>query len=182
MKALSLVRSSSVAKTCLGVIAFVFLTGLAGHIRIYLPETPVPITLQSMVVLLSGACLGFVGGMSSQVLVILLSFVGWPMFSQAVTWESLWMLPSGGYIVGFIASAGAAGLARRHIQTSSWLITFATFFLLSMLILVPGLVWLKVVTENSWSWAWQAGFVPFLLGDILKCAFATALLKNFRVN
>ncbi len=82
------------------VIAAAVLTGIAAQVLIRLPFTPVPISLQTLTVLLAGAALGPIRGGLSMVLYLVVGLVGVPWFSEQ---RSGWEFASFGYIIGFVA-------------------------------------------------------------------------------
>ena len=88
------------------------LTGLAAQISIHTSLTPVPFTLQTAAVLLTGAALGTVRGLLSILLYLVAGVAGTPWFANAGSgWHNN---PSFGYIIGFVVAAGVVGeLARR---------------------------------------------------------------------
>ena len=161
----------------LQVLGFAALTGIAAHIKIPLGFTPVPITLQSLVVVLSGAMLGSKKGALSQAAMIALGIVGFSVFSQPLSAAAVLTGPTGGYILGFILTAFVAGAIREKINSRSFIKNFALYFIASLFIFVPGVIWLKVLTGQSWNVSLALGFWPFLLGDALKTAMVAGTLS-----
>ncbi len=102
----------SLARDVVLVAAGAGLTGLAAQISIHTSLTPVPFTLQTAAVLLTGAALGTVRGLLSILLYLVAGVVGVPWFANASSgWHNN---PSFGYIIGFVVAAGVVGeLARR---------------------------------------------------------------------
>src|SRR6476661_4466906 len=107
------IRAASVA-------LFVALTAAAAQVSIPLPFTPVPLTLQPMVVLLGGAVLGARLGMSAQALYLLLGIAGLPVFaaSPVLPQGALRLIgPTGGYLMSYPFAAFVAGsLAERGLD------------------------------------------------------------------
>jgi len=162
------------------------LTGLAAQVRIPLPWSPVPITGQTFVVLLSGVLLGRRWGGASLALYAGLGALGVPWFSG---WGSGlgWLAgPSGGYIVGFIfASLFLGYMTDRYIRARSFfsmlaLMLFADFvFILGLGVVGLGL-WLSVAQGSAVSLTsllWM-GAVPFIAGDITKAVVAAAIARG----
>src|SRR6187402_1694587 len=93
------------------VIGAAVLTGIVAQVSIPLPFTPVPVTLQTLTVLLAGAALGPIRGGLSMVLYLVAGLVGVPWFSDK---HYGWEFASFGYIIGFVVAATLVGaLARR---------------------------------------------------------------------
>ena len=101
--------SPSAVRTAVGIVVFAAVTAVAAHVRIALPFTPVPITLQTGVVLLAGATLGAAGGAAGQVLWLGAGLLGAPVFTSGAGLAG----PTAGYIIGFVPAAMVAGLATR---------------------------------------------------------------------
>ncbi len=165
----------------LSVTAFVALTALSAFVRIPLPFTPVPLTLQTFFVLLSGALLGRKLGVTSQAAYMFLGFSGQQVFTGSGS-GSLYLLgPTGGYIVGFIlASFFAGSLFTREKQNTA--VTFMKFLAADFIILFSGMLWFKVSVSCSLPQAFLLGFLPFVPGDILKVALATAVYNKMRAR
>lgn len=152
------------------IMGFALATGLASQARIPIPGTPVPITLQTSVVLLAGLCLNFRQAFLSQLLYLCLGSLGLPFFTQLLGAASL-IGPTGGYLIGFLIAAPVLSILHKKWGNSlskTWILTFAT----SLIILVTGTLYLKHLLQLSWSAAWAAGFLPFLLGDLVKVTFS----------
>jgi biotin transport system substrate-specific component len=94
--------------------------------------------------------------------------LGLPVFSE---FRAGVMLPSFGYILGFILAAGLVGyLAERGWDKSPWRM-FAAMLLGAAILYVPGLAWLSVWL-GSFAKAITFGLTPFIAGDVLKAAIA----------
>lgn len=162
-------KSSAIILIC--VIA----TGISAHIKIPLPFTPVPLTLQTAVVLLSSAWAGALLGSTSQFLVITLAVFGLPLTSS-----SLVLGPTFGYLIGFIPAGYLAGKYFSQSKKGLFVSDFWAFFIISLIIFVPGVAWLKQSMSLSWQQAFAMGFYPFLIGDILKCLLTAGLFRLFK--
>lgn len=176
--AASLTRVQSIAWTRIGWISlFAALTGLGAAIRIPLPFTPVPITLQTVAVLASGIVLGR-DGIYSQILYLVLGGIGLPFFAGNVTGFQVLFGATGGYLIGFVA---ASALANSWVRPNWKNLNFATrafrLFLVSLVIFIPGVLQLALVAGISFQKALMLGFVPFVVGDIIK-VLAVAGLPN----
>lgn len=160
------------------VIAAAALTALAAQWRIYLPFTPVPITGQTFVVLLTGAALGWKLGASGQLLYLAVGALGAPVFSDASGGIEVITGATGGYLIGFVFAAGLVGWMAEHRQDRTFATMFTAFILGSAVIYVFGVAGLMISADMSLTAAVEAGVVPFLLGDLIKAAAAGLLLPG----
>jgi biotin transport system substrate-specific component len=156
------------------VASFALLTALAAQISIPLPFTPVPITAQTFAVLVSGAALGSGLGAASQALYFMMGAVGLPFYAEASGgWEAA-TGATGGYLVGFIVAAWVVGfLAERKQDRNVWS-AIPAFLTGNAVIYLFGVPWLlySVSAFTTWEDALVAGFLPFIVGDIVKVAVA----------
>lgn len=161
--------------TCavIGIITFALLTGFGSYVRVPLPFTPVPLTLQTMFVLLGGAVLGSRKGMYSQVLALVLGMVGITTFAAGRGMMAFWG-PTGGYLLGFILAAGFVGFLHKFNEKRSFLYTLWAMSLGDMLILGCGMIRLSQFVGGMQN-AFLLGVAPFVIGDIIKI-FAAALI------
>ena len=154
------------------VLGFTILMTLLAQVRVPLPFTPVPITGQTLGVLLTGAALGSRRGAATMALYLILGGVGAPVFAG---WGSglVWTLASGGYIIGFIPAAFIVGwLAERGWDRRPWVL--AAMLLGNAAIYVPGLLQLAYfVPEGK---VLEFGLWPFIPGDLVKLYLASLLL------
>jgi len=144
----------------------------AGQITIPLWFTPVPLSLATFAVLLSGATLGPTRAALSTTLYLALGVAGAPFFAGQA---SGWSFASFGYIVGYVPAAIVVGLLARRRADRSVLSTIATACLGSFLIYAAGLPWLIVFLDVDLATGLELGVYPFLVGDAIK-ALAAALL------
>ena len=165
----------------LAVGAFITLTALSAFVRIPLPFTPVPLTLQTFFVLLSGALLGRKLGVFAQAAYIFLGFCGQQVFTGTGS-GSLYLLgPTGGYIVGFVLGSFFAGSFLIKEKQSLFAV-FIKLLAADFIILFSGMFWLKVSLSCSLSKAFLLGFLPFVLGDILKVTLAAVVYNKMRAR
>jgi biotin transport system substrate-specific component len=156
------------------------LTAAAAQVSVPLPFTPVPLTLQPMVVLLGGAALGSRLGMSAQVLYLLVGIAGLPVFaaSPVLPQGALRLLgPTGGYlwsypIAAFVAGALAErGFDRRYITS---VVAMAGGL---AVIFASGVTWLALFARPAgvgFEAALRTGFYPFIPADIFKILIAAS--------
>lgn len=155
------------------VIGAAAITGLAAQVSIPLPFTPVPISLQTFTVLLSGAALGPIRGGLGMALYLVAGMAGVPWFSEQ---RSGFDFPSFGYIIGFVLAAIVVGwLARRGLDRSVSG-TVAIMVLGNLVIYTVGVSWLANSLGVDIPRALELGAWPFLIGDALKIALAAGVL------
>ncbi len=158
------------ARCVFGVTIFTLCTVIGAYIRIPLPFTPVPVTLQTFFVILSGAALGPWLGLSSQMLYILLGTIGLPFFAGGNCGVIYLMTtPTLGYLIGFLVVTIFSGIVFNKSSNDKNIGFSILFFgLSSLLILILGTLWLYVKTKLTLVEAISQGFLPFVLGDSVK--------------
>jgi biotin transport system substrate-specific component len=146
---------------------------LAASAYVTVPMWPVPATMQTLVVLLLGAFGGPWFGAASVAAYLAQGAVGLPVFAGGGAGLAHLFGPTGGFLFGFLAAAWMAGYAGR-----GWLRAGAVLLAAHLVLFVPGVLWLAqfVGLER----AWQAGFVVFVPGTLLKTAAALVLLRALR--
>jgi biotin transport system substrate-specific component len=150
-----------------------FVAALA-QVRIPLPFTPVPLTGQTLAVLVVGAALGGRKGAASLLVYLLAGLAGLPVFSGGTAGPAVVLGPTGGYLVGFIAAAyligalAARGMDRR-VPTA-----LLAFLAGEVVIYLFGVSWLSLFL--GWKGALVGGLLPFVVGDAIKLAAAALLL------
>ncbi len=168
----------------LGAVLFVtVLTAVAAQISVPLPFTPVPLTFQPMVVLVGAAALGSRLGKASQVLYVALGISGLPLFaaSPVLPQGAARLLgPTGGYLMSFPLAAFVAGfLAERGFDRRYPTAVLAMLCGLAV-VFAGGLLWLMIASRPpvGVSAALAAGFLPFIVPDLLKLLVAAAVMPG----
>ncbi|MBU1125870.1 MAG: biotin transporter BioY [Candidatus Omnitrophica bacterium] len=169
---------NKVATRVIVVVALIIATALGAFVRIPLPFTPVPITLQTFFVLLSGLLLGGRLGAVSQASYCLLGVAGIPIFTSAGSGFAFLAGPTGGYVFGFVAASYWLGNAVKQGDTFRSLCT--KLCLAESIILLCGMGWLKVLLGIPWKQLLWVGAIPFIPGDCIKIAAAATLFWRFR--
>jgi biotin transporter BioY len=179
---------SRIARDVALIVLFTLITAGAARIAVHLPFTPVPMTGQTLAVLLAGATLGSRRGGAAMVLYAvggsqLNMFAGG---SDAVFhWQAgsggyilgitsgssglVWDLASGGYIIGFIPAAIVVGfLCERGWDTKSWIMV--AMLAGNVILYVPGLIQLSFFVPDDK--VMEYGLYPFIAGDMIKLYIA----------
>ncbi len=177
MQSLTLRRTNTaVWIKALGVALFAVATALSARISVRLPFSPVPLTLQTLVVLLSGFVLGVEGGVLAQVVYLQAILLGAPMTAAGLAGPAALLSPTGGYLMAFPVAAGVAGYCSRR-ATLPGVVAHALGGVAGMAaIYAAGAAWLSVYT-GSLATAWKLGVAPFVGADLLKMVLASAMLS-----
>ena len=154
------------------VFSGALLTALFAQIQI--PMYPVPMTLQTLAVLLIAAAMGPIRAMSSMGLYIAMGAAGLPVFAGAKALGAV--MPTAGYLVGFVVAGAVVGFLATRGFAKTPLSVGMVFALGSLVIYIFGAGWLMVGLGLSLPQALAGGGIPFLVGDAVKAAAAAALL------
>lgn len=165
------------------VIGGAGLTALFAQISIKVPGSPVPVTGQTLAVVLAGSALGTWRGAASQLLYLLLGMV-LPIYAApdrmgaSVVWGA-----NGGYLFGFVIAAALIGWAAEHGADRKPLLAVLTFALGQLAIFGVGVPWLKVSAAMPWGTAIHLGFTVFILGGVIKAVLAgIAMPSAWRIH
>jgi biotin transporter BioY len=154
------------------VLCFALLTGILAKVKIEIG--PVPITMQTLAVLLSGVFLGSKKGALSQITYLFIGLAGIPWFARGGGMAYIFS-PTFGYILGFILAAFLVGWFfekgwGENLKTSILAMIFG-----NLILYLPGLLWLaKFFGFNK---VLAIGFYPFLIGDLLKIFLASLIFS-----
>jgi biotin transport system substrate-specific component len=149
---------------------------VGGFAQLYVPLWPVPVTGQTLAVLLVGATLGAVRGALAMVVYAVVGIVGVPWFSEA---DSGWQViagPTGGYIIGFVLSAFLVGWLSERQWDRKVLKALALFLGGSVAVFAIGLPWLSFVLGTDLATTLEYGLWPFIIGGLIKALLAAGLL------
>ena len=166
-----------------GVLGFAGLTALAAQISVALPEYGVPITMQTLAVMLCALTLGGRLGMASMLVYVLVGLVGLPIFAHGAGGLSHVWGATGGYLLGFVAAQPiVSAISRVRIGTRGGPLAVCVAVLAGRaVVFVLGVTWLKLWGDAalsgaiSWSGAWFWGCVVFLPGTLAKAGIAAVL-------
>ena len=158
------------------VAGFSLVIALSAQVAIPLPFTPVPVTLQTLAVLLAGCLLGSGRGALAVIAYIGEGAAGLPVFSGGRAGVAHLLGPTGGYLLGFVAAAYLVGLLAERGALRSWPGTLLALVLGNVVLYIPGIVWLGAFTGMDT--AVTFGLLPFLAGDVLKIAAGWGILSG----
>lgn len=157
--------------------AMILATAVGAQIAIPLPFTPVPVTLQTLFVLLAGVVLGPRVGFVAMVAYVLLGAAGLPVFAAGKAGVPVLVGPTGGYLLGFPFAAAVAGWLAA--ERKSWARLIMAWLGGTGVVFLFGVAQLAVVTGSDLSTAARLGMTPFLPGAVLKAFVGIALTLRF---
>ena len=170
------------ARLAVGAVAFALAAVFGAQIAVPVPLTPVPITLQTLFVILAGVVLGPRAGALSMALYVGAGALGAPVFSNGGAGVAWLLGPTGGYLLAYPASAFAAGWVA-----SPWRVRRGSVaFLLAGLTVgvavqyAGGLLQLSLLTGRTPTEVLAMGALPFLFGDAVKIATAAWIARGMR--
>ena len=156
------------------VITASVLVALSAQIVIPLPFTPVPVTAQTLAVLLVGAVLGSARGALAILTYLAEGAVGLPVFAGGKA-GLVWLAgPTGGYLFGFVIAAFVTGYLAERRWDRNIVTSFLAMSIGNVIIFAFGL--LILASYVGFDKVLALGFYPFWIGDIVKLALATFLL------
>lgn len=160
------------------ISAMVALTALGAQMAIYLPFTPVPITMQTFVILLGAAALGAQRAAISQIIYLLLAIAGLPILADGKGGLSAIFGATSGYLLGFIFASLLVGHLANRYSTNRIKNVFISYLLGSIVIYFLGALGLIIYLDMSVFSAIMLGITPFLIGDLFKAIVASLLLPT----
>lgn len=158
-------------------------------ISVPLPFTPVPINLGTLAVFLTAGLLGWKYGTLSVLVFVLLGAAGLPVFHGFTGGIGIITGPTGGYIVGYILAALLTGVMidsfmKNKREETSKAAVYAVFVLAMVLGLAAcyalGTAWFMHISKTGLGASLLMCVVPFLIGDAIKIAIATVLVRKLR--
>ncbi len=157
------------------VVGGAALTGLLAQLSVPVPGSPVPITGQTLGVLLVGAALGPLRGVLSMLLYMGAGLVGVPWYAEGQSGYAN-VSATFGYIVGFVAAAWLVGFLARRGWDRTPLRVVVSMVMGNAVIYAIGVPWLAYQLNVSLATAVDLGMTNYLLGDAIKIALAAGLL------
>lgn len=171
--------SNSKAYSLLWVLAFAVLTAIAAQFAI--PVKPVPFTLQTIFVVLAGACLGAKKGAYSQVLYLSLGVLGLPIFAMvpdAPMGFARLFGPTGGYLLAFPFAAFVAGYIIEKKQS---LLNISLAVIVSnLIILFIGIAYLDIVYVRDFQEAIMLGGTVFSFWTLVKAILTIGIFYGIK--
>ncbi|MFQ6104872.1 MAG: biotin transporter BioY [Candidatus Glassbacteria bacterium] len=155
---------------------FALLTTLGAMLRIHLPGTPIPATMQTFFVLVAGGIGGVMAGSLSQLLYLGLGLCGLPFFAGLSMGGAFTLSPTFGYLIGFIFAAGFMGMGRSR-DRSLWMWILKALAATTV-IHIFGLSYFTFYTAGDIGSAFAMGVIPFIPWDIAKAIAAAIAIQK----
>lgn len=180
-------RSSLIPRTTALTNAVLVVSGVLGlaalaQVAIPVPGSPVPVTGQTLGVLILGTTYGSSLGFTTFALYMLAGVAGAPVFANSGHGLDRIVGATGGYLVGMLIATFVLGQFARFRLDQKFLTALPSMLVGTVITFAFGLVWLHQYTGKSWSWTISAGLTPFIVGEALKIAIAgTSLPTIWRV-
>jgi biotin transport system substrate-specific component len=152
--------------------AFVALTA-----QVEIPLWPVPLTLQTIGVLFTGAVLGSRRGALALLLYLTEGALGLPVFAGGASGVGYMLGPTGGYLVGFVVAATVVGWLAQRGWDRRLVWAAVAMVIGNVTIYVCGVTWLAVFLGDLWG-ALVKGMLLFVVGDLIKIAIAALTLPG----
>ena len=152
--------------------------------QVSIPLWPVPITGQTLGVIVVGAALGAWRGAAALTTYMLVGLAGLPVFADFTGSVAAIAKPSFGFVIGFIASAFVAGWFAQRAWDRKPLLAFAGFALASIIPFLIGVPYLAFILNNvlgadyTFGQILEVGVLPFILGGLIKAALAALIIPG----
>lgn len=159
------------SSTLVKIFSFTILTAVAAQIAV--PVQPVPFTLQTMLVLLSGACLGSRNGAYSQLLYLVLGAIGLPVFANGTFSAAVLFGPTGGYLLAFPLAAFITGFAAEKFI--NYFSIAASMLAAEAVVIMSGMLYLNALYLLNWSEALSVGGTIFSVWAVVKVFAAVSI-------
>jgi biotin transport system substrate-specific component len=149
----------------------------AGAAQVSVPLWPVPITGQTLAVLLVGSALGARRGALSMLVYALLGVVGLPVFAGGSAGAEVLVGPTGGYVVGFIAAAALVGWVAERFGDRTLRAALLSFALGTVVTFAAGMMWLAVSLGLDLQHTLAYGLYPFVIGGLAKTLIGAGVVS-----
>jgi len=163
-----------------GVLAVLGSLALWASAKISIPFWPVPLTMQTLVVLSLGMAFGAKLGVATVLLYLAQGAAGLPVFAgtpEKGIGLAYMVGPTGGYLLGYALAAGAVGFLAERGWDRNLLTAAAAMLIGNIIIYAPGLAWLGAVV--GWDKpVLEWGLTPFIAGDAAKLVVAAIALPG----
>ena len=177
-------RSSALTEAVFVVGGIGFISLLA-QISIPVPGSPVPVTGQTLAVLLIGTTYGARLGVITFASYLLAGIAGAPIFAPSATSANhgidRLVGATGGYLVGMLVASFVLGYFADRKADQKFRTSFPALLFGDLIIFTFGLAWLHASLDMTWAATFKAGFTPFIVGEAIKIAItATSLPMVWR--
>ena len=159
---------------------YVLLTSIIGSFllaissKVQIPMTPLPVTLQTLVLLVMSMFLGWRGAVGATSLYLFQGAIGLPVFAHGGGFIILFG-PTGGYLFGFLIASLVVGYLAEKGWDKSVVLTFTSMTIGTLIIYLFGVIWLSYLKDLNTALVF--GLLPFITPDILKICLGTCLVS-----
>ncbi|MCD6336927.1 MAG: biotin transporter BioY [Candidatus Marinimicrobia bacterium] len=153
---------------------------MAALSRITIPLQPIPITGQTLGVLLTGIMLGRKRAVAAMITYLTMGLIGFPVFANGAFGLITLIGPTGGYLLGFVPAAFIMGWLGDKGWYNHALSAISAILIGHAIVFSFGLIWLSNFTE--WNAVLATGLIPFLPGAVVKTLIAFALIPVMKRN
>jgi biotin transport system substrate-specific component len=160
---------------------FASLIAVLGYLIIPLPFSPVPITGQTLAVMLAGCVLTPLQAGLGVITFIFMGAIGIPVFSGGTAGIGVILGTKGGYLLGFLIASIVISLIRGKSNSIPRMI-FACIIGGIIIVYILGVPWLSYITGMGINKAFTVGALPFLPGDLIKAIVAGFIAKKINVS
>jgi biotin transport system substrate-specific component len=164
------------ARMALAILGGSALIALGAQVSVPLPY--VPMSLQTLAVVLVGLTAGSRLGAGAVLAYLAQGAAGLPVFAGGAAGAAWLVGPTAGFLWGFVGLAWLVGLAAERGVARGVLRTFGVVLVASGLLYVPGVLWLTAATPLTLSGAVAGGMTPFLAGDAIKAVIAALVVTG----
>ncbi|HRV94866.1 MAG TPA: biotin transporter BioY [Anaerolineae bacterium] len=175
-RSLSVYINQTLGRTIAAIVIFAALIALTARITIFLPFTPVPITLQVLAVILAGLVLGSRSGALAALTYLGMIAIGLPFDASGIG-PAAFFGATAGYLIGYVPAAFVVGWLAERFSVQYWWGNFVAALAGVGVIYLFGAAWLGIML-GSWQKAWALGVAPFILIDIVKAAVAAGVAES----
>ena len=156
---------------------FTSLTVIGSYLIIPLPISPVPITLQTFFVLMSGLIGGKFVGLLSQLVYLLIGFIGIPVFAGGLGGIGILFSPTGGFLIAFPIAAFISGINKQVTSTNLLILKLLSA---KFIIYFSGVIFMIISWDFNMISALSAGVLPFIPGDAVKVILLIIIKKRLK--
>ena len=174
---ISLLKIDNRVANVLSVIIGSIFIAILAQISFQIPFSPVPITGQTLGVVIIGGILGSRRGALAIMLYLLEGALGFPVFANMKAGFHILIGPTAGYLWSFIFAAYLTGLFAERGFTNNFLNSFLVCLLSTIIILSTGTIYLSLI-GSSFEKAMILGFYPFIIGGIIKSIFSSIIILS----
>ena len=172
-------RSTALTQA-LFIVGGVGFISLLAQISLPVPGSPVPVTGQTLAVLLIGTTYGARLGLLTFATYLLAGIAGAPIFAPSATSANHGIArltgATGGYLVGMLVASLLLGYLADRKADQKFRTSFPALLLGDLVIFTFGLTWLHASLDMTWAATFKAGLTPFILGEALKIAITATSL------